>query len=168
MKGLTLAAVTVAFGFVTVDAGLAECEPMTVYGPADSRHVEFHDHDASGGASPGDKRFGRRVLRDNDGNEIGAKLHIVEIRETNAEGAATKGTTHFVFMLPQGEIFSVMEVERTRTDVTDTSQPSLPADLRRVTNIMGGTGIYAGASGTVEYVYEDGDGIYEVKADCAP
>ncbi|WP_421725997.1 hypothetical protein [Bauldia sp.] len=146
----------------------ASCEEITVFGPEGGRHVEFFDFDGSGGLSAGDKRIGRRVLEDSSGAAIGAKLHIAEVLETNDQGQAVKGFTHFFFVLPEGEIFSTMAVDQARADAADTSRPALDLDLRRITNIIGGTGIYEGATGTVEYVYDDGTGIYDVKARCLP
>jgi hypothetical protein len=100
---------------------------------------------APAGKSPGDVRAGWRKLADEAGNPIGAVHFVATLTEPGAEGGDILSGQYFI-RLPDGYIASQTVYQL--PDSTDTSQKAQNAILV----VTGGTGPFAGASGTIEIV----------------
>lgn len=116
--------------------------------PADSREVYFTDVDRDGRVSVGDKRVGRRGLKDATGNNIGDRYWIITVDRIDRPGTAVQRHQEIVNVFEDGVIFASYDIgaPNKTTDVTD--RVSLPQG-DNVMTIVGGTGAYAGARGTI-------------------
>ena len=97
------------------------------------------------GKSPGDVRAGWRKLADENGTPVGSVQFVATLTEPGAEGGDVLAGQYYI-RLPKGYIAtqSVYQLP----DSTDTSQRASNAVLV----VIGGTGPYAGARGTIEIV----------------
>jgi hypothetical protein len=156
-----------AIGFVSNTAASAACESFSANIPIDGRHFEYSDVNKDGKVDPGDKIVGRDTLHDKDGKEIGRLFAVVSV-EVDEAGEVTKFTDTQIYALPGGGIFAFGEIDRGRIDVKDFASESFsdnnmkPATLQ----VIGGTGGYAKASGTVVMSFTDGVGDIAVTVTC--
>ena len=97
------------------------------------------------GKSPGDVRAGWRKLADEGGAPAGSVQFVATLTEPNAEGGDILAGQYYI-RLPDGYIATQTVYQL--PDSTDTSQKASNAVLV----VTGGTGIYAGAAGTIEIV----------------
>lgn len=97
------------------------------------------------GKSPGDVRAGWRKLADEAENPVGSVQFVATLTEPGAAGGDVLAGAYFI-RLPEGYIASQTVYQL--PDSTDTSQRARNAVLV----VTGGTGPYAGASGTIEIV----------------
>ncbi|HET7716422.1 MAG TPA: hypothetical protein VFK86_12430 [Bauldia sp.] len=95
------------------------------------------------GKSAGDVRAGWRRLADEAGNPVGSVQFVATLTEPEAEGGDVLAGDYYV-RLPGG--FIAAQTVYQLPDSTDTSQRAQNAVLV----VTGGTGSYAGASGTIE------------------
>jgi hypothetical protein len=95
------------------------------------------------GKSPGDVRAGWRKLADESGNPVGSVQFVATLTEPGAEGGDVLAGQYYV-RLPDGYIATQTVYQL--PDSTDTSQKAQNAVLV----VTGGTGPYAGATGTIE------------------
>jgi len=97
------------------------------------------------GKSPGDMRAGWRKLADEGGKPVGTVQFVATLTEPGAAGGDILAGQYYI-RLPDGYISSQTVYQL--PDSTDTSQKASNAVLV----VTGGTGPYAGATGTVEIV----------------
>ena len=97
------------------------------------------------GKSPGDVRAGWRKLADEAGNAMGSVHFVATLTEPGAAGGDILAGQYFI-RLPDGYIASQTVYQL--PDSTDTSQKAQNAILV----VTGGTGPYAGATGSIELV----------------
>ena len=108
------------------------------------------------------------MLFDNDGKEIGRLFATVTINQVDDSGGATKFSDAQVYALPNGGIFTFGEIDRGRVEVHEFSSESFKDNNLKPTTlpIIGGTGDYAKASGTIVMSFKDGVGKVDVNVSC--
>jgi hypothetical protein len=154
---VALAAMPMLQGAGALAAGERACEPFTAFSPAESREVYFTDVDRDGQVSVRDKRVGSRGLQDGKGNDIGKRYWIITVDKVGDQGEAVQRHQEAVNVFEGGVIFASYDIDASNrmTDVTD--HISLPQG-GNVMTIVGGTGAFAEARGTI-VAKVDGDDI---------
>jgi hypothetical protein len=120
--------------------------------------ITYHDHGEEG-TSHGDRRILRWGLNDeDDSTRVGtAYVHSTVMHpETQGEYPTM---VEIIFDLDKGTIFAILLAKLSDPSATDKS-----ADHRQEMAIQGGTGAFAGASGTVTSVPQ-GEDVYRVTFD---
>jgi hypothetical protein len=160
-----LAATLILPGDGALAAGERACKPFTAFSPADSREVYFTDVDGDGQVSVGDKRVGRRGLKDTTGNNIGDRYWIITVDKVDRPGTAVRRHQETVNIFEDGIIFASYDIgaPNKATDVTD--RISLPQGGNAMT-IVGGTGAYAGARGTIAAKVDGNDISFSFDLTC--
>ena len=155
-------------GFAPNGAALAACEPFTANIPTDGRHFEYSDVNGDGQVDPGDMVVGRDTLYDKDGGKIGRLFATVVINAVDDSGGATKFADTQIYALPDGGFFAFAEIDRGRIDVHEIASESFKDNNLKPTTlqIIGGTGGYAKADGTVVMSFTDGVGKLEINLSC--
>ncbi|MEO1223001.1 MAG: hypothetical protein AAFX92_02150 [Pseudomonadota bacterium] len=128
------------------------CERLELLSTDDHREVHFVDFDGDG-PSIGDRRLGHRRLVDADGNVRADRMWTVTVHEVDDAGEPTMTASESVTAFPDGNVFSRIE-NRDPANVDDHTTPHSSAQ-RPPQEIIGGTGAYAGATGTVEVIRGD-------------
>jgi hypothetical protein len=141
MRLIIAAAATVLIPALAEAAGPA-CGPFVLIGG--EKGINVVDNPPAG-KSPGDVRAGWRKLADESGAPVGSVQFVATLTEPGAEGGDVLAGQYYV-RLPEGYIATqtVYQIP----DSTDTSQKAQNAVLV----VTGGTGPYAGATGTIEIV----------------
>ncbi len=121
------------------------CEPFTVVGHA-KRTMTFIDL-GEPGTGPGDERIGKRVIYDASDTEIGVLTWVVKTITNPTEDEAGVGHFSGHFEFPDGSI-SYLGILRTNYHAHETRAASF--DKSQENAILGGTGIFTGAEGTIE------------------
>ncbi|WP_421725193.1 hypothetical protein [Bauldia sp.] len=143
--------VTVGIALAT-ETGLAQgraCDELTLVSMNDHREVHFVDFD-NDGPSIGDRRIGHRRLVDKDGNVIADRVWTVTVQEVDDAGEPTVTASEAVTLFEDGNIFTRVD-NRDPVNVDDLTTMHSNAQ-RPPQAIIGGTGAYAGATGTLEVI----------------
>lgn len=128
------------------------CDHLKLLSTNDDREVHFVDFDGDG-PSVGDRRIGHRRLVGQDGTVVANRMWTVTVLEVNGAGEPTVTTSESVTAFPDGNVFSMTD-NRDPTNVADETTRHSNAQ-RPPQSIIGGTGAYAGATGTVEVIRGD-------------
>ncbi|MEM6462124.1 MAG: hypothetical protein AAF724_09435 [Pseudomonadota bacterium] len=142
-------------GLATAGPAFAECAPFTLTSDSTTRTV---DHFDAGHGGPGDLRIGSRLVK-LDGQPKG-ETHWVGVLLGSGEDAPV--LFNRVWRLDDGEIHA-SHVTNVVSPPADTSEPSI-AGSDAV--IIGGTGSYAGANGTVSVDLESTSVTYIFEIEC--
>jgi hypothetical protein len=167
MKTWRFVVAATIFGLVANGAALA-CEEFSANVPIEARQFEYRDISGNGRIDPGDKLVGRDGLYDKDSKEIGRLFVVSTIEEVDDNGIISKWADTQVYALPDGGIFAFDHVSGQKVNVRKHASGSFkennttPTTLR----IIGGTGGYAGAGGTVVFSFTDGVGEFAVNVSC--
>lgn len=151
----TVLAVAVTSGALTSGSALAQgqaCERLELLSTNADREVHFVDFDGDG-PSVGDRRIGHRHLVGQDGTVVADRMWTVTVHEVDDAGEPTVTTSESVTAFPDGTVFSMID-NRDPTNVADETRRHSNAQ-RPPQAIIGGTGAYAGATGTVEVIRGD-------------
>ncbi len=162
MRGLfvTAAAVLVASG-----AGAwADCKPMQLESIPGSREAYFNDLDGSGGPSVGDKRGGTRQLHAGDGTPVGTQYWVNTVSKIGADGTPEAFAVDIIFTFDDGALF-VAETHPPSGEKVETPE-SVVIPRSTTWTVHGGTGAYAGASGTLDLTIADGEAEYRFDIGC--
>lgn len=136
-----IAAALVAFASAAQAAG-TDCGAFTLIGG--EKGVNVVDNPPEG-KSPGDVRAGWRRLADENGTAAGTVHYVAVLTEPGAAGGDVLAGDYYV-RLGAGTIAAQTLYQL--PDSTDTSQKAQNAVLI----VTGGTGVFAGAGGTIEIV----------------
>ena len=145
----------VTSGALTARSALAQgqaCERLELLSTNEDREVHFVDFDGDG-PSIGDRRIGHRRLVDQDGTVVADRMWTVTVHEVNDAGEPTVTVSESVTAFPDGAVFSMID-NRDPANVDDPTTRHSNAQ-RPPQEIIGGTGAYAGATGTVEVIRGD-------------
>jgi hypothetical protein len=142
MRFAAIMAVIVTMAPALAEAAGPACGSFTLVGG--EKGINVIDNPPAG-KSPGDVRAGWRMLADEAGNAVGSVQFVATLTEPGAPGGDVLAGEYFI-RLPDGYIASQTVYQL--PDSTDTSQKAQNAVLV----VTGGTGPYAGASGTIELV----------------
>lgn len=110
--------------------------------------VTFIDHDEAG-LSTGDRRIGRYILNDDEGNRVGTMDFITTVLVPLADGHhPLHAIGHHLF--DNGQL--------THSLVYDLTDPTSDTDAAQeaIFTVTGGTGAFDGVSGAIELVHTDG------------
>lgn len=135
------------------------CEAFTITTPAEGRIVSYHEV-GQDGPGPGDVRPGVRSLVDADGSAIGQlRWYETLIGPEGDPAAGSVSVVRYYLMLPDGTLLAehLNLADKARSDL---ARPPIEAGELI---ILGGTGAYAGARGTMsQKVGADGDPLQVV------
>jgi hypothetical protein len=175
MKTRQIALATIIFGLLSSCSALAACEPFSAITPIDARYFAYSDVDGDGRVSPGDKLIGRDTLFDAEGNETGRLFVVMTLRDVADGTIATKAAVDHIYALTGGAIFAfrtlhglTVNVQKIASnEIFDGSNMNETMNTFRTTMpVIGGTGSYAGAGGTVAFSFTDGVGKFEANVSC--
>jgi len=159
-------ALTAALGLavaVAATSAAAACGPMTVQSVPGTREVHFVDDDASGAASLGDMRYGVIALQDKDANPVSAEYWLSTLKAVDARGEPTSYEEVQVFVFHDGALFTASGAELASAfGKTETTIVSSGAKRR----VVGGTGAYAGARGTMDMTVDGLDFKFRFHLTC--
>jgi hypothetical protein len=128
-----------------------KCQPFDAHSSGEFRERYSQDLDGDGALSKGDKRIGHRVLQDAQGNKIGDRYYATTTLVVDADGKEIDRVTETVNVFGDGVIFA------TKQRVAGKDLPS---------SIIGGTGIFAGAQGSVTVERKGKANVYHFEAKC--
>ena len=140
------------------------CRPFTLVSDGRQRTVDHLDFGKEG-LGPGDVRMGYRTLSSQLGAPVGHYRWInILLDPPSVSGHRAESLMMDVLALQDGQIHtqSLLEVVR-RHD--DTDQPH-PADFTAA--VIGGTGAYSGARGTIDATVEDQVLTFAIDISCGP
>jgi len=156
-----------AFAVVPGGAALAACEPFVAYLPDEGRQFEYKDINGDGKVSAGDKLIGRDTIFDGNGNQIGRVVLVIDLDKVDSEGVATKWADNQIFVFEGGALFGFKEFDGPKMDIRELTPEALKKqNLKATTAMIGGTGEYAGASGTLEFTIKDGSATNHFNISC--
>jgi hypothetical protein len=137
------------------------CASFTV-SAGDERSVEYLDQGAEG-PSPGDLRVGRRTLVDEAGNPVGYHrwVHIILDAPPGA-GERSENYGNHVLNLDEGQIYYQVLAEV--VGPPENTEQASAGDYTGV--VVGGTGAYSFARGTVERSFDGVKGTFAVEIRC--
>jgi hypothetical protein len=137
------------------------CASFTV-SAGDERSVEYLDQGAEG-PSPGDLRIGRRALVDEAGNPVGHhRWVLMNLDASSGSGESSEYYGSHVLNLNDGQIYYQVLAE-----VVGPSQNTEQASTGDYTGVVvGGTGAYSFARGTVERSFDGVKGTFAVEISC--
>ncbi|MEM8590051.1 MAG: hypothetical protein AAGG65_18485 [Pseudomonadota bacterium] len=136
----------------------AECGPFSGMVLNETSQNNFGDTDQSGDLSAGDKRYVSNTLNDPDGNAIGLHLLVANITEVRDDGSLGPRILDNFFVLDDGIIFTASTPTVAPTNTLDNTDVNpVGAGNTRERAILGGTGAYAGATGTLTLTFNDDD-----------
>lgn len=131
----------------------AGCRDFSFVSTGEHRERFLSDLDESGEMSAGDKLLGRRDLVDEKtGEKIGERYFVGHVHEVNAEGREWRRSTEIINVLSEGTLFATKQLINGKWKVTE---------------VTGGTGIYAGVKGTETSTKVDGSNVYRVQLNCS-
>lgn len=158
-----LVAGTLAGAWTTEAFAYEKCEPFTVVTTNDSHEMTYVDLNEEG-PSVGDRRVFRAILQDKGGQVVGRTDGHTTVLYSDAEGNA-RVVVDLMLQFPTGVIFYKITPAVTEADLADATQllfPSTASD--RI--IVGGSGVFAGAWGTVDVVRGDGASDLIINVSC--
>ena len=144
-------------------AATADCTPLAVQSIAGSREAHFIDQDASGGASLGDTRNGVLSLRDADGKPVGKEYWLATVQAVGADGKPSRFDEVQVFVFDDGALFTSSR-EEPAASFDNTETTIVPTGMKR--RVVGGTGAYAGARGTMDTTVDGVDFTFRFDVTC--
>ena len=148
-------------------AALAACEPFDAYLPVEGRQFEFTDINKDGKISAGDKMIGRDTIFDGNGNKIGRVFLVIDLLEVDSEGIATKWDDNQIFVFERGGLFGFKAFDGPTMNVRELTPATLKnQNLKATSSIIGGTGEYAGATGTLDFTIKDGNASNHFNISC--
>jgi len=165
IKAMNLMVAAATIEFASNGAALAACEAFSVDVPAERRQVEYVDMDMNGKISPGDKQVGVDLLYGKDGREFGRLFFVSTFLDVDANGGVEKMTDNHIYSLPDGGIFAYGEIGGGHPMVGKPATPKAQ-DFKASVKIIGGTGGYTGALGTVDYAIIGGNATFDVNVRC--
>lgn len=128
-----------------------ECKEFIAIGSTEVREMHYIDVDGNGTKNAGDRLIGHRALLNSSGKRIGDRYFTTILHEVSASGDDIRRTAEVINAFSEGTIFTTKE----RIGGKD-----LPS------NIHGGTGEYAGATGTVKIVRDGEATQYHFRINC--
>jgi hypothetical protein len=138
------------------------CEQVSVFSGTEDVLRHHVDHGPEGD-SVGDRYVGHRPLFAKSGEVVGHEDWVFHVLHSMNEGE-TRIYGDWIMQFPTGEIFYKSAPTTTLRPLSGTG-PLTPSDVPRI--IIGGSGVFTGASGTIEYVRHDvGKREYVVKVSC--
>lgn len=161
LPGTTIAAV-----LFTTTGAWAACEPFVVTSPVSGREAGVADG-GEPGPGPGDRPFGRRGLVDANGNAIGTLNWNSHVLAVNGDGVPTEVEVTQLWDFDDGAIFvHGMSVYQSRLKDFEDAPAFDSSDPEITWTILGGTGAYAGASGTISAKADGQDLAFRVDVTC--
>lgn len=138
------------------------CEPFTVVVDHGEVQVEFVDH-GDEGPSVGDRRIVYMPLHDEAGEVIGHLDGELTAMHPDDEGNL-KISSEATLQFPDGVLVYKLVPHRAVGDISDPDVvPTHPDPLRL---IVGGSGVFAGASGSIEMERHDDHTVQTVNVTC--
>jgi hypothetical protein len=140
-------------------AARAGCQSFTALVTGEDSGQVFADLDKSGMPNPNDKRFAAGSLANADGDPIGKQCVVANMREgEEEEGKVEAIVIDHVFALDDGVIFAAgTQLPPPGVALHDTSKLAFNSGDVVERSILGGTGAYAGATGTLTMTRTEGD-----------
>ena len=140
-----------------------ECAPFTLVTLDENRQVDFIDHGAEG-VGPGDQRIGINQLLSEDGDVVGEIHWVATVVQPHDDGS-TRLISDGSMRLPTGNI--LFRMLPAATDREPHLVPHRAASVEATHMIMGGTGVFAGATGDFSWTHLDDEGLmYSVNVTC--
>lgn len=161
---LSAIATAVAASAAMPSSALAECAPFVAHSPFDQREIHYVDQGEKG-PSVGDKTVGRRGLVDADGKPLAGNHWITHMLEVDDDGVAVRVYQNSVAVFEDGVIFSAGETSYRNPVSALKEKNSYGVDTTVTREIIGGTGAYAGATGTVTVATGDTD-VFQFDITC--
>jgi len=138
------------------------CEPFSVFSDHAVQKHAYIDH-GDEGPSVGDRRISYSALRNEAGETVGHLDGETNAMHPDADGnPRTSGEV--ILQFPDGVIFYKVPPHRPLRDITDLSKPIAQPDALRI--IVGGSGVFAGATGTVSLVRDDTSTEFIIDVSC--
>lgn len=161
-SGLAVAVLLPASGHAE---GERKCESFFVFGPFSTATTEFADLDSNSNASTGDKQLGQIHLHNDIGDQMGERSWVVTVLDLNDDGSLESAFAESISSFYDGAIYTVTKIRDMPANSFEDGQ--LVVEWSELTSpIIGGTGAYAGASGTVTAALGE-DGIdYRFELSC--
>ncbi len=137
------------------------CASFTV-SAGDERSVEYLDEGAEG-PSPGDLRIGRRALVDEAGDTVGYhRWVLINLDAPPGSGESSEYYGNHVLNLDEGQIYYQVLAEV--VGPPENTEQASTGDYTGV--VVGGTGAYSFARGTVERSFDGVKGTFAVEISC--
>jgi hypothetical protein len=137
------------------------CASFTV-SAGDERSVEYLD-EGDEGPSPGDLRIGRRALVDESGNTLGYhRWVLINLDAPPGAGERSEYYGNHVLNLDEGQIY--YQVLAQVVGPPEKTEQASTGDYTGV--VVGGTGAYSFARGTVERSFDGVKGTFTVEITC--
>jgi hypothetical protein len=139
------------------------CEPFTVFSDHDAHKITFIDLGEKG-PSVGDRRIFHAPLHNEAGDVVGRLDGESTVIDTDDEGH-TRTFANIVYQFPTGVIIYMITPAGYARDFGDASAPLLPStEADRI--IIGGSGVFAGAWGSVDVIRGDKSTETKVNVSC--
>jgi len=165
MKNKSLTAIVACLGLVgsmTTSASAAECGPFVALGAGESRSVSYVDI-GDQGLSQGDMRLGGRRLADQSGDPMGAYSWILTLQEPPDENGQGAVQINANMELDGGQLMmQAFSRNSGRLDDIDAVVVRPPVEFA----IVGGTGVFAAASGTARLILSGSDAVFVTDVHC--
>ena len=137
------------------------CAPFTV-SAGDERSVEYVDH-GNEGPGPGDLRIGRRALVDEAGNTVGYhRWVLINLDAPPGAGERSEYYGNHVLNLDEGQIY--YQVLAQVVGPPEKTEQASTGDYTGV--VVGGTGAYSFARGTVDRSFDGLKGTFTINIRC--
>ena len=136
----------------------ATSKEFTVYAPVEAREAHFTYFTSDGEANPhgegkanvGDVRYGSRGLFDQDGMQVGTTYYVDTLLTEPKAGEVGKRDMRFTAVFEDGAIIGrYLGDEPVKGDFANAEGAWLTERVHPYT-IVGGTGVFAGATGVVD------------------
>lgn len=163
---LLAAATTVALSFASSPSAYASCSSLVAFSPLEKRQASYLAASPDGPGA-GDKMIGQRALEsEEDGSSLGTIFWTVDVLDVNDSGLSTDKTLSLVAALNDGAIFAFVEsavpVDSAVHPSTTVTHPSGGS----IIEVIGGTGAYADARGTLTIKNRDDGVVYSFDLSC--
>lgn len=163
-RGWAMIAGCAALGTVlSAGSAIAACESISVQSIPDTREAHFVDKDGSGNAGLGDMRNGVLLLQNADGKPIGAEYWLATVDGVDADGKPTSYNEVQVFVFEDGAVFTSNQ-HKPAASFDQTETTIVPTGAQR--QVVGGTGAYGGARGTMETSVDGLDFTFRIDVTC--